>query len=75
MCLTITPSLLQLVAWLLSGARPMSEPEVCLFCCFISIEYVIFNLTTLCIIFMDISLVSHFNQLMQEHFVLPTQFL
>ena len=67
--------MVQLVTWPLSGARPKSEPEVCSFCCFIPSEFCTFQ----CIYFaryfllMDISLVSHLNELKHEHFVLPTQ--
>ena len=43
MCLTITPSMVQLVTWSLSDARPKSEPEVCSFCWFIPSEFCTFQ--------------------------------
>ena len=77
MCLPITPSMVQLVAWPLSGARPKSEPEVCSFCWFIPSELFIFQCYYFARYFllMDISLVSYLNELKHEHFVLPTQWL
>ena len=77
MCLTITPSMVQLVAWPLSGARPKSESEVCSFCWSIPSELCTFecNYVALYFLLMDISLVSHLNELKHENFVLPTQWL
>ena len=51
MCLTAMPSFVQLVAWPLSGARPKSESEVCSFCALSPTNYVVFNVTTLCVVF------------------------